>query len=253
MPTNGDAEQDAARAPVPAVAAVLATTLVVVLLATWAASIGADGVLQGDGNPADRASESTPPAVPTPTPSEAAEPQPSESEQPVKRLPDWLRVVAVLAQIATAGVALYLVYLLLRRIRRAWVSRRRRPGRAADVDFEVLDVAEEAAAEMVRDADDQRALLLEGEPRNAIVECWHRFELQARRAGVAREEWETSSEFTMRLLDLVVADQAAVSSLAQLYREARFSDHLVGEDGRRRALTALDEIHAGLGRRSVLM
>ncbi|MEJ7831399.1 MAG: DUF4129 domain-containing protein [Nocardioides sp.] len=253
MPTNGDAEQGAGRSPVPTVTAVLATTLIVVLLATWAASIGADGVLRGDGNPADRASEpTTTAATPTPTPSEAVESDRSDGDEQVKRLPDWLRTVAVLAQIATAVVALYLLYLLLRRIRRSWLIRRRRPGRAADVDFEVLDVAEEAAAEMARDADDQRARLLEGEPRNAIVECWHRFEVQAQRAGVAREEWETSSEFTMRLLDLVAADPAAVSSLAQLYREARFSDHLVDEDARGRALSALDEIHAGLGRRSVL-
>lgn len=253
MPTNGDAEQVPARTQAPAVAAVFVTTLMVVLLATWAASIGAGGVLRGDGFALGPGSESTSvPVPPTATPSEPSEGERAEGSQQAERLPDWVSALSLAAQVATGGVALYLLYRLARWVRRTWRSRRRRPGRADDVDFEVLDVAEEAAAEIVRDADDQRALLLEGEPRNAIVECWHRFEVQAQRAGVAREEWETSSEFTMRLLDLVAADQAAVSTLALLYREARFSDHLVGEDARSRALAALDEIHAGLGRRSAV-
>jgi hypothetical protein len=52
------------------------------------------------------------------------------------------------------------------------------------------------AEAVVADADLQLAMLLEGEPRNAIVACWHRFEVQASSIGLAREPWETSSEFT---------------------------------------------------------
>ncbi len=50
---------------------------------------------------------------------------------------------------------------------------------------------------------------------------------------VARQPWETSSEFTLRLLDRVSADDAAVSRLEGLYREARFSDHEIDESRRR--------------------
>lgn len=58
-----------------------------------------------------------------------------------------------------------------------------------------------------------------------------------------RHEWETSSEYTLRILDLVAADTAAVTRLAGLYREARFSTHELTEADRAAALAALDEIH----------
>jgi hypothetical protein len=100
--------------------------------------------------------------------------------------------------------------------------------------------------EISRDAAEQRRLLLEGSPRNAIVECWHRFEEQAADAGLERHAWETSSEFTLRMLDLVAADSSAVAELAVLYREARFSTHPLDEGTRARAVADLDAIHAGL-------
>ena len=61
----------------------------------------------------------------------------------------------------------------------------------------------------------QRAALAGGTPRNAVVECWHRFETAAAAAGLERQDWETSSEYTIRVLDLVDADPAAVSRLAR--------------------------------------
>ncbi len=105
------------------------------------------------------------------------------------------------------------------------------------------------AEAIAADASGQRAALLEGTPRNAIVACWHRFEQQARSIGLAREPWETSSEFTLRLLDLVAAEPEAVAELAALYREARFSDHELSEATRQRASAALDRIHGSLGAR----
>ncbi len=77
--------------------------------------------------------------------------------------------------------------------------------------------------------------------------CWDRFEEQAERVGAARKPWETSSEFTLRLLEAVAADQAAVRRLEGLYREARFSDHDIDESRRESALEALGAIHASLG------
>ena len=64
-------------------------------------------------------------------------------------------------------------------------DRRRR--RRRRVEFEVLPATpEQAAEEMVRDADQQLALLREGSPRNGIVACWHRFEVQAEAVGIGR-------------------------------------------------------------------
>ena len=60
----------ARRATVSAVAAVLAAALLVVVLVTWAASIGPDGVLEGRGIEAQRSS-------PSPTESASASGTPS--------------------------------------------------------------------------------------------------------------------------------------------------------------------------------
>ena len=83
-----------------------------------------------------------------------------------------------------------------------------------------------------QDGAEQARLLEEGEARNAIVECWHRFEVQAARAGLGRRPAETSSELALRMLDAADVDRAAVTRLLELYREARFSGHDVAEDDR---------------------
>jgi hypothetical protein len=124
---------------------------------------------------------------------------------------------------------------------------RAKPQRPDFVDFDVLDDPEPLLDEMREDADEQFELLLGGHPRNAIVACWDRFEEQAERAHVARRPWETSSEFTLRLLEAVSADVDAVSRLEALYREARFSEHEIDESHRQAAVGALRAIHASLG------
>jgi hypothetical protein len=115
------------------------------------------------------------------------------------------------------------------------------------VEFDVLDDPTPLIEEMRKDADDQFALLLSGEPRNAIVACWDRFEDQAERVHASRKDWETSSEFTLRLLDAVSADESAVTRLEALYREARFSAHEIDEGRRQAAVEALRAIHLSLG------
>jgi len=117
---------------------------------------------------------------------------------------------------------LWLLYRGLRWLRDAWADRNRRDPRPREVEFDVLEDPEE------------------------LVECWHRFELQAARAGMARREWETSSEFTIRVLDLVSADGGAVARLERLYHEARFSEHPIGETQRGAAVEALEAIHLSL-------
>jgi len=122
--------------------------------------------------------------------------------------------------------------------------RRREP--EVEVDFDVIEAPRAVAEAMSRDAAEQRLLLLDGDPRNGIVECWNRFEVQAASAGVARRAWETAAEYTLRILDLVDADEGAVSALAARFREARFSEHDVTEEDRQQAVKALDRIHATL-------
>ena len=129
-----------------------------------------------------------------------------------------------------------------------------RSGRAASarrsaraVGFTVLDEPVRVARQVAADAEEQETLLREGDPRNAIVAAWHHFEVQGERAGVARRASETSSEYGLRILDLAAADNGSVNRLAELYREARFSDHPVTEEHRARALAALADIRHSLG------
>ena len=152
-------------------------------------------------------------------------------------------------QLAILACILWLLYLGVRRFL-TYLSERKprpKPKRPEYVDFEVLDDPEPMIEEMRRDADEQFELLMGGSPRNAIVACWDRFEEQAERVKAARKPWETSSEFTLRLLEAVSADDVPVTRLEALYREARFSEHEIDESRREAAVEALRAIHASLG------
>ena len=91
----------------------------------------------------------------------------------------------------------------------AW-STGARPAGAGRVEFDVLDDPERPGRGDPRRLRRPARTAARRHPRNAIVACWDRFEEHAERAGLARRPWETSSEFTLRLLDLVSADRGAV-------------------------------------------
>jgi Domain of unknown function (DUF4129) len=160
------------------------------------------------------------------------------------------RALGLLIGLALVALVVWAAFYLLR-----WVGARllghRLELRPEQVDFDVLDDPEPLAEEIRADAADQLALLLGGTPRNAIVACWDRFEEQAERVHASRKDWETSSEFTLRLLEQVSADSAAVNRLEVLYHEARFSSHEIDESRREAAVEALRAIHRSLGAKVV--
>jgi hypothetical protein len=157
--------------------------------------------------------------------------------------------VGWMVRIALALCVLWLLYRVVRRVIE-WLEEHR-PRRRATVsepgEFDVLDDPDPLVDEIRKDAAEQFDLLLSGHPRNAIVACWDRFEEQAERVDASRKPWETSSEFTLRLLEQVSADGAAVTRLESLYREARFSEHEIDEPRRQAAVEALRAIHTSLG------
>ena len=171
-----------ARAGTSAVVAVLGAAGLLLVLVTWAASIGPDRVVSGGHVEPVQADE--------PTVSRQRRRQPSDPIEEARNEkrgepPGWLAAIAFVVEILTIGVVLFLVGRLLRKLRQVWLLRspRRRRRRPEDVEFEVLDSAAQVTEVMSEDAEEQRTLLaVGGEPRNAIVECWHRFE----RAGGAR-------------------------------------------------------------------
>ena len=232
------------RASTTAVAAVAGTTLLLTLLVGWASSVGPRGVLTGDGP------ERIGLEVPTPTespPPEGPEEEPAEAlEREAPRL-EWLRWVALLLEVLLAVAAAYLLWRGGRWASQAWQARRRPDPPPPDVEFDVLGSPQVLVDELAASAERQRAALLAtGSPRNAVVEAWQHFEDAAARVGAVRKPWETSSEFILRLLEAVQADDRAVARLAVLYREARFSEHAVTEEHRAEALAALDSVHASL-------
>jgi Domain of unknown function (DUF4129) len=235
-----------ARAGTSAVVAVLAAAGLLLVLVTWAASIGPDRVVSGGHVERIRPNE---PSLSTSNTADPKDPIQEARDKKRGEPPRWLGAIAFALEILTVAVVLFLAGRLLRRLRQAWLARprRRRPPRPEDVDFEVLDSAAQVTEVMSDDAEEQRTLLaIGGEPRNAIVECWDRFEQQAVRAGVERQPWQTTAEFVLGMLDLVGADRGAVARLADLYREARFSDHPLTDVHRSEALDALDVIHRSL-------
>lgn len=231
----------------PAVVATLAvaSACVVVVLVAWAALVGPQEVFTGDGPQISRETTTT---ATEEAPVDTAGTTRDDVEQADP--PTWVRVllnvVGGAVQLAALAGMLLVAFLVVRRLRTAFARRGVRE-EAATGAFEALDDRQRIAAAMVRDADEQARALEEGEPRNAIVECWHRFELQAERAGMARREWETSSELALRMLDAADVDRDAVTRLLELYREARFSGHRVGEAQRRAAVDALGRIRASVG------
>ena len=236
--------RDTTRSPATVAVAAVLGVVVVLVLVTWAATIGPSGVLTGEGPAAVR-------PTPTPTTEPASPVSPGDIERIRERVdnreaPGWVTAVALVLELLVAAVALYVVWRGVRWARDTWDARRRSPPRPAEVEFDVLEAPALLSAELRGDADEQRRLLADGTPRNGIVECWHRFEQQAAGLGFEREPWETSSEFTLRMLELVSADPHAVTVLNELYREARFSEHPLSEEHRQRARDALDAVHVGL-------
>jgi hypothetical protein len=138
-------------------------------------------------------------------------------------------------------------YLLLRAL---WRNRWRRPEQPVAVEFEPLPPGEVAAA-IEQDADARLVAVETGGPRDGIVACWLRLESTVAACGVSPRPAETSTELVTRVLRTLDVDPRAAASLARLYREARFSEHVLGEDRREQARAALRTLSADLARPGV--
>lgn len=167
-------------------------------------------------------------------------PPPEDSERTPIELPAWIEAILQVL-LVTAIIAAMIAMLTAGYRRRPQLRWHRRA--SGDGEFDVLP---DVAAAVVDEAAAQRAMLLTGAPRNAIVRCWLRLERDVADAGLNRRPSDTSAEFTERVLANYSVDPAAIRDLAQLYREARFSEHELGESARSAALDALDRLHQAL-------
>ncbi len=218
---------------------VIATALTSLLFATVTTSGGVNlwGEPQWDVSPRNpqpiQVDESAPDIVEPPVPFAPGEPRSLD-------LPEWLDAMlrVLFTIVGTATIIAILILAWRERPRLRW--RRRKKGSG---DFEVLP---DVATAVVDEAEAQRAALLSGAPRNAIVQCWLRLEQDVASVGLVRREADTSAEFTERVLATYAVDSRAIHDLAALYREARFSQHPLGETARAEALDALDRLHTAL-------
>ena len=261
----------AASPGVRAVLMVAGTSLFVVLVA-WATLLGPDEVFTGPGVPERTPQTTTRTCLPvdvttapdgsvaTTTPDNPRGlplcPGPDTSRRDATDIveradpPWWVKLLVWTFLVAVAATMIVLVAFVVVVAVRDLAGRRAREPRRAVVEFATLGDPARLLEAITHDASEQDAVLRGGDPRNAIVAAWLRFEVQGDSAGIGRRPWETSSEYALRILDLVAADSGAVNRLAGLYREARFSEHPITEDHRAEALAALAAVRHSLGVRT---
>ena len=156
----------------------------------------------------------------------------------------WLGDVIAMAFVTAVCVAVFLA------LRWLWRHRWHPPEKPLAVEFEVLP--ERLVEALRQDVAAQLGAVAEGSPRNAIVACWLRLQDIVADAGLPPRPSETSTEFVVRTLRALDLDPRPIGRLAGLYREARFSDHALGEDSRTAAREALEALHEDLRARGAV-
>lgn len=170
-------------------------------------------------------------------------PSPPGQHQPWT-LPTWIRTAVAGAVAVVAGALLLTILFSLRFV----ILRRRLKGDAPLRG----DAVAPPSVELVDSADVEAAIaqtlagLDEGSPRNAVVACWVRLEELAAARGLERRPADTPAEFVSRALGTYRLDPAALQRLAELYREARFSRHTIGEQHRDEARGCLERLGQGI-------
>lgn len=155
--------------------------------------------------------------------------------------------LATVLAVILAGVMLVVVIAVLRLLWLRLADLMHRSRRAHPEQDGGEDQLEPVRSRLTAERELHLDALAAGPPADAVVACWVALERSVADAGVNRGPAETSAELTMRVLTDLDVDATAVSALAALYREARFSDHALTEDDRSRARAALENVHAGLG------
>ncbi|HEX6389826.1 MAG TPA: DUF4129 domain-containing protein [Solirubrobacteraceae bacterium] len=121
----------------------------------------------------------------------------------------------------------------------AVVVRRRRARRAREAV--VPDAAARVGSGLRRSLAD---LEFEQDPRLAVQRAYARMEESLGEIELSRAPDETPTEFTARVLRVLGVSAAAASDLTGLFEIARFSDHPMDEDDRRRAIASVRRVEA---------
>lgn len=183
------------------------------------------------------------PATTTPAPLSR---QPGGASHPLAVLVPAYVLLGVIA----AGLVWALVNVLTTRLRGGRREWRRAPGTDGDA------AAEQLAARIGTAVHEGLEDLAQGPVADAIIACWLRLEDAAASAGIALRRSDTPAETIVRVLEVGSGRRVRpepAQALAQLYREARFSRHVMGEPARAAARAALEDIRADLARRDEVL
>lgn len=183
---------------------------------------------------------SAPSRTPRPTPGQSR-PDSLTTGTDGPLFPSWL-VVTLTVLLSLYALALLLLVVLARRSTAEDDPEKASDELTLDEPWRSILTVELADA-----AGEQLSVLDQGTPRNAIVACWMSLQAASLRAGLAEERAETSVEFTLRAMRGLGLDSSAIAALGGLYREARFSDHEMVEEQRRRAIEAVRVLVDQLG------
>jgi hypothetical protein len=146
--------------------------------------------------------------------------------QPLPRAgPRWLPFVVVGVLLIGVAVAILLRSRQARR-RRAALAR---PGELAELLHHTLGELEH-----------------ETDPRRAVIAAWIRMERGLAAAGLPRHAAEAPLEYASRVLEHTGVGPASVRRLADLFEQAKFSQHTIDEDMRRAAVEAVTAIRQEL-------
>jgi len=151
-------------------------------------------------------------------------------------IPSWVGWVE--AGLAGAVALLIIGLLIWHFFRNSWLSIREVERDTDDADAlaarreEVIAALDEGIAQLATDRD----------ARSAVIACWVRLEEVAHRAGTPRLAADAPADFVARLLAAHQVSRSALTSLADLYRAARYSTATIDSEMRDQAIAALGHI-----------
>jgi hypothetical protein len=156
-----------------------------------------------------------------------------------------------LVYLLITGLLLFVLVLFLAtaiRTGKNFLANRRlyEPVERAEADSDPDDALTEVLIPEVTRALDHALSALDGSlpPRNAIVEAWRSLELAVEAVGFERVNSDTATDFVTRALRDLPLDSAALDGFLRLYHLARFTEHEMFPEQKRKAhgyLTTLRE------------
>jgi hypothetical protein len=173
------------------------------------------------------------------------DPDTSRRTVPGLHPPDTVSVASLLTLLALAIAVVVVWTVVVLRRAGAWRRVQQMPQAAqqedpGDEEGDAPDAAVLGSAVRAGEA----ALTTAADPRMAIIACYEAMEAVLAEHGSARNESDTPTEFLDRAVGAGLIRSDAAGTLTDLFREARFSRHPLGERDREAAIGALARLRA---------